>query len=113
MTVIWLRRYPTDQVLGFLFGVGDTTAGRYIQRMLPLLEKSGRYTMQRPDPGRRQRPTLDVLFNAIPELKAVVIDTFEQRVQRHQEGDPADTGERVIRSRRLSVSAFGSNHLQP
>jgi hypothetical protein len=34
---------------------------------------------------------LDDLFNAIPELKAVVIDTFEQRVQRHQERDEADT----------------------
>jgi hypothetical protein len=91
LTVIWLRRYPTQEVLGFLFGISDTTAGRYIHQMLPLLEKSGRDTMRRPDPGRRHRQGLDDLFKAIPELKAVVIDTFEQRVQRHQERDIADT----------------------
>ena len=91
LTVIWLRRYPTQEVLGFLFGVSDTTAGRYIRRMLPLLEKSGRASMRRPDPGRPHRLNWDGLVNAIPELKAVVIDTFEQRVQRHQERKKADT----------------------
>jgi hypothetical protein len=34
---------------------------------------------------------LNDLFNAIPELKAVVIDTFEQRVQRHPNRAEADT----------------------
>lgn len=47
--------------------------------------------MRRSDTGRRQRQNLDDLFKDIPELKAVVIDTFEQRVQRHQERDQADT----------------------
>lgn len=90
LTVIWLRRYPTHEVLGFLFGISDTTSGHYVQRQLPLLEKSGRDTMRRREPGRRQRQNLDDLFNEIPELKAVVIDTFEQRVQRHQDRDEAD-----------------------
>jgi hypothetical protein len=91
LTVVWLRRYPTQEVLGFLFGISDTTVGRYIQRMLPLLEKSGHDSMRRPNPGARERQDLDDLFSAIPELKAVVIDTFEQRVQRHQERTEADT----------------------
>ncbi len=91
LTVVWLRRYPTQEVLGFLFGISDTTAGRYIQRILPLLEKSGRDSMRRPNPGRRQRQSLDDLFSAFPELKVVVIDSFEQRVQRHQDRDKADT----------------------
>jgi hypothetical protein len=91
LTVIWLRCYPIQEVLGFLFGISDTTAGRYINRMLPRLEQSGRDTMRRPDPGRRHRPGLNDLFNAIPELKAVVIDTFEQRVQRHPNRAEADT----------------------
>lgn len=91
LTVIWLRRYPTHEVLGFLFGISDTTSGRYVRHMLPLLEKSGRDAMRRSDPERRSRRSLDDLFNEIPELKAVVIDTFEQRVQRHQERNEADT----------------------
>jgi hypothetical protein len=28
LTVIWLRQYPTNEVLGFLFGVSDSTASR-------------------------------------------------------------------------------------
>lgn len=91
LTVIWLRRYPAQEVLGFLFGISDTTAGRYINRMLPLLEQSGRDTMRRPDLGRKHRLGLNELFTEIPELKAVVIDTFEQRVQRHHTRTEADT----------------------
>lgn len=34
-----------------------------------------------PDPGRQHRRQLDDLVRGIPDL-AVVIDTFEQRVQR-------------------------------
>jgi len=90
LTVIWLRRYLTYEVLGFLFGVSDTTAGRYVQRLLPLLEKSGWDTMRRPAPGRRAHRSLDDLFTEIPELQAVVIDTFEQRVQRHHDRTAAD-----------------------
>ena len=42
LTVVWLRRYPTREVLGYLFGVGEWTASRAIERVLPLLEAAGR-----------------------------------------------------------------------
>ena len=91
LTVIWLRRYPTQEVLGFLFGVSDTTAGRCIRRWMPLLEQSGHDTMRPPDPRQRHPRTLEDLLNDVPELKAVIIDTFEQRVQRSQDQAEADT----------------------
>ena len=40
LTVIWLRLYPIHEVLAYLFGVSDTTVGRAIARVLPLLEAS-------------------------------------------------------------------------
>ena len=89
LTVIWLRVYPIHEVLGYLFGVSDTTAGRTIARVLPLLEASGQDTMRMPDPGRKRRRSLDALLADTPEL-VVVIDTFEQRVQRHQDHQVAD-----------------------
>ena len=89
LTIIWLRKYPTQEVLGYLFGLSDTSAGRVIKRLLPLLEKSGRATMKMPDPGRKKRRQLSELLADTPEL-AVVIDTFEQRVQRHQDPKQAD-----------------------
>ncbi len=89
LSVIWLRLYPTHEVLGSLLGVSDTTAGRAISRVLPLLEASGRDTMRMPDPGRKRRRSLDALLTDTPEL-VVVIDTFEQPVQRHQDRTEAD-----------------------
>lgn len=80
-TIVWLRHYPTQEVLGYLFGVSDSTALRAIARCLPLLERSGRDTMRMPDPGRGRRKGLPRLLAETPQL-AVVVDTFEQRVQR-------------------------------
>ena len=81
MTVIWLRQYPTNEVLGFLFGVSDSTASRVRTRCLPALEKAGRDTMRMPDPGVGRRKKLSALLADTPGL-AVVIDSFEQRTQR-------------------------------
>jgi hypothetical protein len=89
LTVVWLRQYPTNEVLAFLFGVSDSTISRIIARVLPLLEVSGRDTMRMLDPGRKRRKTLDALLKDTPEL-AVVIDTFEQRVQRPRDHHAAD-----------------------
>ena len=81
LTVVWLRLYPTHDVLGYLFGVSQPTVGRYIGRVLPILEQAGRDTMRLSDPGRKRRRSLAALLDDVPEL-AVVVDSFEQRVQR-------------------------------
>ena len=92
LTVVWLRVYPTSPVLGFLFGVSHPTVLRTIARVLPILEQAGRDTMRLPghgQPGRRSRRTLPELLAAIPEL-AVIVDAFEQRVQRPRDRADAD-----------------------
>ena len=81
LTVVWLRHYPTQEVLGYLFGASDTAALRAIGRCLPLLEQAGRDTMRLPDPGKGGRKSLPRLLADTPGL-AVIVDTFEQRVQR-------------------------------
>jgi DDE superfamily endonuclease/Helix-turn-helix of DDE superfamily endonuclease len=89
LSVVWLRRYPTHEVLADLFGVGEWTASRAIKRVLPVLEASGRDTMRMPDPGKKRRRHLDELLKETPEL-IVVIDTFEQHLQRHRDRKTAD-----------------------
>jgi DDE superfamily endonuclease len=89
LTVVWLRRYPTHEVLAYLFGVEEWTASRAIARVLPVLEAAGRDTMRMPDPGKKRRRHLDALLADTPEL-IVLIDTFEQRVQRHRDRKTAD-----------------------
>ncbi len=81
------------------FGVSEPTARRTVGRVLPLLEAAGLDTMRLPDPGKDRRPGLDALLAETPDL-AVLIDTFEQRVQR-----PQDRRERTptIAARRSST----------
>jgi hypothetical protein len=45
LAVVWLRRYPTNQVLGYRFGVSEPTARRTVGRLVPLLEAAGRDTL--------------------------------------------------------------------
>jgi hypothetical protein len=90
LTVVWLRRYPICRVLGYLFGVDGTTALRTIARVLPVLEAAGLDTFRLPDPGAGKRPTLDALLADTPGL-AVIVDSFEQRIQRPGDRAEADT----------------------
>jgi DDE superfamily endonuclease/Helix-turn-helix of DDE superfamily endonuclease len=81
LTVVWLRHYPTQECLGYLFGVSDSTALRAVRRCLPVLETRGKDSMRLPDPGRGKRRDLPALLKGTPEL-AVIVDTFEQRTHR-------------------------------
>src|SRR4051794_28500607 len=78
LAVVWLRHYPTQECLGYLFGVPDSTARRAVGRCPPLLEQSGRDRMRRPDPGKGRRRGLPALLKETPAL-AVIVDTFAQR----------------------------------
>ena len=89
MGVVWLRCYPKQTVLAYLFAVSETSVSRVVNRVLPLLEQSGRDTMRMPDPGRKRRRELDELLHETPDL-VVLIDSFEQRVQRPQNRQEAD-----------------------
>jgi hypothetical protein len=89
LTIVWLRCYPKQVVLSYLFGVSEPSVSRVINRVLPLLEASGRDTMRLPDPGRKRRRNLDELLKETPEL-VVIIDSFEQKVQRHQDRQESD-----------------------
>jgi hypothetical protein len=93
LTVIWLRLYPIHEVLGYLFGVSDSTVSRLIERVLPLLEESGPDGMRLPDPGKKRRRHLPDLLRDIPEL-TVIVDSFEQRVQRPPNDDSHYSGKK-------------------
>ena len=88
LTVVWLRHYPTQECLGYLFGASDSTALRAVRRCLPVLEAAGRDTMRLPDPGKGRRRDLPALLRDTPGL-AVIVDTFEQRTQRPRRGQRA------------------------
>ena len=103
MAVIWLRQYPTNEVLGFLFGVSDSTASRARTRCLPVLDEAGRDTMWMPDPGAARREKLPALLADTPGL-AVVIDTFERRTHRPKRRQRAyDSGKKKAHTLKSQV----------
>src|SRR6266849_2291161 len=89
LSVVWLRQYPVHAVLAYLFGTSTPAVSRYLAHVLPVLEQAGKDTMRMPDPGRKRRRSLDVLLKETPEL-VVVIDSFEQRVQRPRQATARD-----------------------
>jgi len=89
LTIIWLRQYPTQDVLGYFFGISQATVSRYLERVLPILEQDGQDRMRMPDPGRKRRRQLDELLRDMPEI-VVVIDSFEQKVQRPKDATERD-----------------------
>jgi hypothetical protein len=89
LTILWLRRYPTYDLLGVFFGVAKAIVCRTIAEVLPLPEAAGGDTMRMPDPGRGRRKPLDALLAEAPEL-AVILDSFEQPVQRPEDRAEAD-----------------------
>ena len=107
MTVIWLRLYPIHEVLAYLFGVSDSTVWRWIERVLPLLEQAGRDHMRLPDPGKKRRRQLSELLREMPDLM-VIVDSFEQRVQRPVDDDSYYSGKKKQHTLKSQIAVDGN-----
>src|SRR5262245_6730273 len=55
LAIIWLRQYPTNQVLALLFGLSDSSVSRLVKRLIALLSACGKDTLRMPDPARKHR----------------------------------------------------------
>lgn len=112
LTLVWLRLYPTYEVLGYFFGISDSSAYRSVQRCLPGLEATGRAEMQRSQAhaGRQRGYNLAAIFEQLPGL-AVIVDTFEQEIEqpgRREEADHFYSGKKrrhTLKSQ-LTVDAY-------
>lgn len=91
LTIVWLRLYPTYEVLGYFFAVSDSTAHRSVKRCLPILEEAGRSEIEKSKAHaqRKRGYNLAQIFEQIPGL-VVVIDAFEQTIERPKKRSEAD-----------------------
>jgi hypothetical protein len=111
LTVIWLRQYPTQEALGYFFGLSDSAVLRTLRRVLPVLEQAGRDTRRLPAPPAKQRRSVDALRRDVPELQ-VIVDPFEQRVQRPQDREEADrsySGKKTMHTLKSQVAVDGQS----
>jgi hypothetical protein len=82
LALVWLKVYPTYEVLGFLFGLDQGNAYRNCREVLGVLEGLDEFPFDPHPPGRPARPrTLDEVMDAFPQVR-LVIDSKEQRIQR-------------------------------
>jgi hypothetical protein len=86
MTLLWLRVYPTYEVLGWLFGLEKSNAWENVQGTLAMLESLADFPFERPAAGRAKLGTRQAVFDAFPEVK-IIIDGKEQPFQRPQGWD--------------------------
>jgi transposase len=81
IALIWLRIYPTFEVLGFLFSLNKTNIHAAVMDQLATLESLGDFPFERPTAQRKKLRSLAAVMDAFPDVR-VVIDAKEQRIQR-------------------------------
>ena len=67
MTMIWLRIYPTYEVLGFLFDLHKSNIGRNLQGILTVLQQELGDEIQWPDKTQRKRKLAEFM-QQFPEV---------------------------------------------
>lgn len=81
LALVWLRVYPTYELLGWLFGLDKSNAWHNAQDVLEVLDTLTDFPFDRPDPGRRKLQTAEAVMAAFPEVR-VIIDAKEQSLHR-------------------------------
>lgn len=81
MALIWLRIYPTYEVLGFLFSLDKSNARDNVRDVLATLETLADFAFERPAAERRKAGSVREVMDAFPDVR-LVIDAKEQRIQR-------------------------------
>jgi hypothetical protein len=82
--LVYFRAYPTQDLLGVLFGMGQSAANKWVHRLWPVLEKTlGRELVL---PSRPGFSTLEGLVHACPEL-VYAIDATERPICRPSDPD--------------------------
>jgi IS5 family transposase len=81
LTLVWLRVYPTYELLGFYFGLHKRNAQLNVRAVLAVLDTLGDFPFDRPSRDRRPLATPAQVMDAFPQVR-LVIDGKEQRVQR-------------------------------
>jgi DDE superfamily endonuclease len=81
MALVWLRIYPTYELLGFFFGLHKRNAQLNVRDVLATLDTLDDFPFDRPGRDRKKLGSLTEVMAAFPEVR-VIIDSKEQRVNR-------------------------------
>jgi hypothetical protein len=85
MAMIWLRIYPTYEVLGFIFDLDKSNICRNLKGVLAVLNEQLSDEIEWPDKARRKQK-MNQFMQEFPNVAAIV-DATEQPTQRPQDPD--------------------------
>jgi hypothetical protein len=83
MALMWLRVYPTYEVLGFFFALHKRNAQLNVTAALGVLDALSDFPSDRPGPDRKKARSAAEVMAAFPAVR-VIIDAKEQRVNKPQ-----------------------------
>jgi hypothetical protein len=81
MALVWLRVYPTYELLGFCCGLHTRNAQLNVRDALAVLDTRDDFPFDRPGRDREKLRSAAAVMAAFPQVR-VVIDSQEQRVNR-------------------------------
>jgi hypothetical protein len=81
MALVWLRAYPTYEVLGFFFDLHKRNAQLNVRAVLEVLDTLHEFPFDRPTRDRTKLRSAAAVMAAFPQVR-VVIDGKEQRTNR-------------------------------
>ncbi|HKY66957.1 MAG TPA: transposase family protein, partial [Acidimicrobiales bacterium] len=81
IALVWLRIYPTYELLGWLFGLEKSNAWEAVQDALAVLETLADFPSERPAVERQELATKQAVLDTFPQV-AVIIDAKEQPFRR-------------------------------
>jgi DDE superfamily endonuclease/Helix-turn-helix of DDE superfamily endonuclease len=81
LTLVWLKVYPTYELLGTLFGLHKRNAQLNARDVVATLAEMGDFPFERPPGDRERLSSVAAVMDAFPQVR-LVIDAKEQRVER-------------------------------
>jgi hypothetical protein len=81
MALLWLRIYPTYEVLGFFFDLHKRNAQLNVRAVLDVLDSLSDFPFYRPGPDRKKLRSAAEVMAAFPNVR-FIIDAKEQRINK-------------------------------
>ena len=106
MTLVWLRVYPTYELLGFFFSLDQSNAHRHTEDVLKTLDAMTTFSFERSSRERKPLRTIEQVMDLFPDV-ALVIDAKEQRIERpkgHENQKPYYSGKKKCHTLKNQVA---------
>jgi hypothetical protein len=114
MALLWLRVYPTYEVLGFFFALHKRNAQLNVRSVLAALDSLDGLPFDRPGKGREKLRSAAQVMSAFPQVR-LIIDAKEQRVNKPQgeaEQRPYYSGKRKAHTVKTQVAVDARGRIE-